>query len=47
VLSAVFDSVIHLSFVLGIVILAISLALKDEIHPDYTEDAQTLHKKAE
>ena len=47
VLSAGFDIAFLLSFVLGIVILAISLALKDEIHPDYTEDAQTLHKKAE
>jgi len=42
VLSAGFDIAFILSLVLGIVILAISLALKEEIHPDYAEEAKIL-----
>lgn len=45
VLSAGFDIAFLLSLALGVVILVISLALKEEIHPDYAEEAQLLLRK--
>ena len=42
VLSAGFDIAFLLSLVMGIVILVISIALKEEIHPDYEEEAKVL-----
>jgi drug resistance transporter, EmrB/QacA subfamily len=44
VLSAGFDIAFLLSLVLGFVLLIISFALKDEIHPDYAEDAKALRR---
>jgi len=44
VLSGGFDIAFLLSLVLGIVILVISFALKEEIHPDYAEEAKLLRK---
>ena len=44
VLSGGFDIAFLLSLVLGFVILAISFALKEEIHPDYAEEAKLLRK---
>jgi len=42
VLSGGFDIAFILSLVMGFVILAISFALKEEIHPDYEEEAEVL-----
>lgn len=42
VLSAGFDFTFMLSFVLGIVILVISLLIKEEVHPDYAEEGKIL-----
>jgi Na+/melibiose symporter and related transporters len=44
VLSGGFDIAFLLSLALGIVILIISFALKEEIHPDYAEEAKLLRK---
>jgi len=44
VLSGGFDIAFLLSLALGFVILAISFALKEEIHPDYAEEAKLLRK---
>jgi len=44
VLSGGFDIAFLLSLALGIVILVISFALKEEIHPDYAEEAKLLRK---
>ncbi|MFA7694881.1 MAG: MFS transporter [Methanoregula sp.] len=46
VLSAGFDIAFLLSLVLGIVILIIALAIKEEIHPDYTDEAKILLGKS-
>jgi MFS family permease len=47
VLSAGFDIAFILSVVLGIAILIITLVVKEEIHPDYAEDAKILLKDSQ
>ncbi|MEN6395624.1 MAG: MFS transporter [Methanoregula sp.] len=44
VLSAGFDLAFVLSLVLGIVILVLALVIKEEIHPDYAEEAKILQR---
>ena len=41
VLSAGFDLAFVLSLVLGVVILVLSLVVKEEIHPDYAEEGKS------
>lgn len=45
VLSAGFDLAFLLSLVLGIVILIIALLSREEVHPDYAEEARTLSQE--
>jgi len=45
VLSAGFDLAFLLSLVLGIIILVIALLCREEVHPDYAEEARTLNKE--
>ncbi|PKG32489.1 DHA2 family efflux MFS transporter permease subunit [Methanoregula sp.] len=47
VLSAGFDIAFILSLIMGIVILILSLAVKEEIHPDYAAEAKILIKGGE
>lgn len=47
VLSAGFDVAFILSLIMGIVILILSLAVKEEIHPDYAAEAKILLKNVE
>jgi hypothetical protein len=42
-LSAGFDLAFILSVVLGVVILVLAIAIKEEVHPDYAEEAKVLH----
>jgi len=43
-LSAGFDLAFILSVVLGVVILVLAIAMKEEVHPDYAEEAKVLRK---
>jgi len=45
VLSAGFDLAFFLSLALGIIILVTALASREEIHPDYAEEARTLKQE--
>ena len=47
VLSAGFDIAFILSLALGIVIVVLSLVVKEEIHPDYSAEAKILLRNAE
>jgi EmrB/QacA subfamily drug resistance transporter len=47
VLSAGFDIAFILSLIMGIVILILSIAVKEEIHPDYAAEAKTLIRNME
>ena len=42
-LSAGFDLAFILSVVLGVVILIIAIAIREEIHPDYIEETKIRH----